>query len=100
MSIEDIERVLDETSEGLEKQNEIDALLGNNLSPEDLEEVETELEKIMAEENMSTKEPAVLSPTESISEVPSLPQVPDSPLPLHKGIENNQFSAFSVHYKL
>lgn len=77
MTIEDIEKILDETQEGIEKQREIDGLLSNNLSPEDLEEVETELEKIMAEENVVQKE-SPLSPADS--EVVTLPEVPETPI--------------------
>ena len=70
LSVEDIEKILEETKEGVDKQNEIDALLSNNLSPEDLEAVETELEKIMAEEHIAREE---LTPDEDLS----LPEVPD-----------------------
>jgi len=77
MTIEDIEKILEETHEGVEKQKEIDDLLSNNLSPEDLEEVETELEKIMAEENVEQKE-SPLSPADS--EVVNLPEVPETPI--------------------
>jgi charged multivesicular body protein 6 len=72
LSVEDIEKILEETKEGVDKQNEIDALLSNNLSPEDLEAVETELEKIMAEEHIAREE---LSPDDL-----SLPEVPDDPI--------------------
>jgi charged multivesicular body protein 6 len=72
LSVEDIEKILEETKEGVDKQNEIDALLSNNLSPEDLEAVETELEKIMAEEHIAREE---LTPDDL-----SLPEVPDDPI--------------------
>lgn len=77
MTIEQIEKILDETQDGIEKQREIDGLLSNNLSPEDLEEVETELEKLMAEENV-VQEESPLSPADS--EVVNLPEVPETPL--------------------
>ncbi|OXA59735.1 charged multivesicular body protein 6-A [Folsomia candida] len=79
MSIDDIEKILEETREGVDKQNEIDALLSGSLSPEDLEEVETELEKIMEEENIQMPKDVPLSPAES--EALSLPEVPETPLP-------------------
>lgn len=98
MTIEDIEKILDETQEGIEKQREIDGLLSNNLSPEDLEEVETELEKIMAEENVIQKE-SPLSPADS--EVVSLPEVPETPLaelepgkPIKKFIKRNELISY------
>lgn len=77
MTIEDIEKIMDETQEGIEKQREIDSLLSNNLSPEDLEEVETELEKIMAEGNV-TREESPMSPADS--NILNLPEVPETPL--------------------
>lgn len=83
MSIDDIEKILEETREGVDKQNEIDALLSGSLSPEDLEEVETELEKIMEEENIQMPKDVPLSPAES--EALSLPEVPETPLPEIQG---------------
>jgi len=83
MSIDQIEKILDETREGIEKQNEIDAILSGTLSPEDLEEVETELEKIMEEENIQVQRDVPLSPAES--EALSLPDVPETPLPEVQG---------------
>jgi charged multivesicular body protein 6 len=78
MSIEDVEKILEETREGVEKQKEIDDLLSTNLSPEDLEEVETELEQIMAEANVP-RDLSTLSPDSE--EVVSLPEVPETSLP-------------------
>ncbi|CAG7825880.1 unnamed protein product [Allacma fusca] len=78
MSIEDVEKILEETREGVEKQKEIDDLLSANLSPEDLVEVETELEKIMAEANVP-RDLSKLSPDSE--EVVSLPEVPETSLP-------------------
>ncbi|XP_050311168.1 charged multivesicular body protein 6-A [Anthonomus grandis grandis] len=50
MNIEEIERILDETKEAKEKQDEISNLLGGSLSEEDLESVEEEYAKILEEE--------------------------------------------------
>jgi charged multivesicular body protein 6 len=83
MSINEIEKILDETREGVEKQNEIDAILSGSLSPEDLEEVETELEKIMEEENIQVPKDVLLSPE---SEILQLPNVPETPLPEIQGM--------------
>jgi charged multivesicular body protein 6 len=92
LSVDDIERILDETREGVEKQQEIDALLSNNLSPEDLEAVETELEKIMAEENVTRAE---LSPDEDVS---SLPDVPVTPLPDISGTTTRLPMYYCIYY--
>ncbi|GBL99379.1 Charged multivesicular body protein 6 [Araneus ventricosus] len=49
LSIDDIERIMDETREGIEKQQEIDEILGGKLTDEDEEAVMDELESIIAE---------------------------------------------------
>ncbi|KAG7175535.1 Charged multivesicular body protein 6-like [Homarus americanus] len=50
LSVEDVERILDETQEAVEKQQEIDALLsGGLLTEEDETAVEEELDAIIAE---------------------------------------------------
>ncbi|KAF8793643.1 charged multivesicular body protein 6-A-like [Argiope bruennichi] len=49
LSIDDIERIMDETREGIEKQQEIDEILGGKLTDEDEEAVMNELESIIAE---------------------------------------------------
>jgi len=89
LSVDEVERILEETREGVEKQQEIDALLSNNLSPEDLEAVETEFEKILAEENMTREE---FSPEED-QEHPSLPDVPETPLPeiIGESMQDSQY---------
>lgn len=47
LSIDEIEKILDETREGIEKQREIDELISGQLSQEDEDEVEAELEAIL-----------------------------------------------------
>lgn len=67
MSIEDVERIMDETREGIEYQREIDELLSGSLTQEDEDAVLQELEEM-------TK-----SVTEKLPEVPTeepLPEVP------------------------
>lgn len=67
MSIEDVERIMDETREGIEYQREIDELLSGSLTQEDEDAVLQELEDM-------TK-----SVTENLPEVPTeepLPEVP------------------------
>jgi len=46
MSLEDVERIMDETKEAIEYQQEIDEALSGKLGSEDKKEVELELEKI------------------------------------------------------
>ncbi|KAL4717988.1 hypothetical protein ACJJTC_013028 [Scirpophaga incertulas] len=47
LSIDDIEKILDETKEGIEKQREIDELISGQLTEEDEDAVEAELEAIL-----------------------------------------------------
>lgn len=50
MDIDEIERILDETKEGVEKQQEIDSLISGTLTEEDEEGVLEELDKLIEEE--------------------------------------------------
>ena len=47
MSIEDVERIMDETAESVEYQQEIDAILAGGLSSQDEDDVLAELDAIM-----------------------------------------------------
>lgn len=80
-SIEEIEAILDDTKEAIDKQREIDALLSGQLSPEDEEDVFKELDELVAEED-AARLPEV--PKDNIKETDkiSLPDVPSAdPLP-------------------
>ena len=59
-SIGEIEQIMDDTSEAVEKQNEISAILSGQLSQEDEEDVLKELDDLMGSE-------------ENISELPEVP---------------------------
>ena len=49
LTIDEVERIMDETREGIEKQEEIDAILAAGvLSPEDEDSVAAELEELVA----------------------------------------------------
>lgn len=72
LSIDEIEKILDETKEGIEKQSEIDALISGQLTEEDEEEVEAELEAIL---DVKDQLPDV--PTENLPEVPEEEKVPE-----------------------
>ncbi|KAI5704599.1 hypothetical protein M8J76_015799 [Diaphorina citri] len=74
ISIEDVEKILDETRESIEKQREIDEMLQGVLTNEDEEDVEKEYEKMMAESLIPTPEPKV--PIAEPEEFASLPEVP------------------------
>ncbi|GFU33570.1 charged multivesicular body protein 6 [Nephila pilipes] len=78
LSIEDIERIMDETHEGIEKQQEIDDILGGKLTDEDEEAVLDELESIIAESLPTpVKEPIIVEGGEMITEEElNLPEIP------------------------
>ncbi|KAF7664478.1 hypothetical protein LDENG_00176690 [Lucifuga dentata] len=66
MSIEDVERILDETQEAIEYQQQIDEMLAGALSQEDEDAVLAELEAITQGEDVALPE----VPSEPIPEVP------------------------------
>lgn len=69
LSIDEIEKVMDETREGIEKQREIDEILSGELTENDENEVEAELDALLAAEV-----------EEKVPEVPKdiiLPDVPE-----------------------
>lgn len=78
MDIDEIERILDETKEGVEKQQEIDNLISGALTEEDEETVLAELDKLMEEE----KRDHIEYIDEDIAD--QLPEVPQDPLPEKK----------------
>ncbi|XP_017150328.2 charged multivesicular body protein 6-A [Drosophila miranda] len=51
LDINEVERIMDETREGIEKQQEIDAILTDALTPQDEEDVLAELDALDAEED-------------------------------------------------
>ncbi|XP_026056360.1 charged multivesicular body protein 6-like [Carassius auratus] len=63
MSIEEVERILEETQEAIEYQKQIDELLAGSLTPEDEDAVLAELEAIIQGEDIT------------------LPELPTDPLP-------------------
>ncbi|XP_037647062.1 charged multivesicular body protein 6-like [Sebastes umbrosus] len=70
MSIEDVERILDETQEAIEYQRQIDEMLAGALTQEDEDAVLAELEAITQGEDVALPE----VPTEPIPEVPEVPE--------------------------
>lgn len=72
MSIEDVERIMDETKEGIEYQKEIDELLSGSLTQDDEDAVLEELEALS--KGIEDELPTV--PTEEPQKEPELPEVP------------------------
>ncbi|CAL8303747.1 unnamed protein product [Merluccius merluccius] len=71
MSIDDVERIMDETQEAIEYQRQIDEMLAGSLTQEDEDAVLAELEAITQGEDMEL--PAV--PTEPLPELPEAASV-------------------------
>lgn len=69
LSIDEIEKVMDETKEGIEKQREINEILSGELTDKDESEVEAELDALLAAE-IEEKAPEV-------PEEVTLPEVPE-----------------------
>ncbi|XP_069689801.1 charged multivesicular body protein 6-A [Periplaneta americana] len=78
LNIDEVEKILDETREGVEKQREIDDLLTGALSVEDEDEVEEELERIIRAEMPEMPE---VPKEEPAAGEPLLPDVPTESVP-------------------
>ncbi|EDW79666.1 uncharacterized protein Dwil_GK17897 [Drosophila willistoni] len=64
LDINEVEKIMDETREGIEKQQEIDAILTDVLTTQDEEDVLAELEALEAEDDRTVELPEV--PTEDV----------------------------------
>ncbi|CAH0564662.1 unnamed protein product [Brassicogethes aeneus] len=71
LNVEDIERIMEETREGVEKQEEINAILSGNLTQEDEDAVEDELAEILKQEmpEIPTEKPDVIEEGEDVEMV-------------------------------
>lgn len=78
LSIDEIEKVMDETREGIEKQKELDTILSGELTQEDEVEVEAELDALL---NAEIKEAS----SKMVDEI-TLPEVPKDLPERRKGI--------------
>lgn len=98
LSIDDIEKVLDETREGIEKQQEIDEMLSGELTDNDESEAEAELDALLAAD--VEEKAAKVREDVTLPDVPqdvTLPEVPEG-LPEKK--KRNVFKLFSFIYLL
>ncbi|CAN8003180.1 unnamed protein product [Ixodes hexagonus] len=78
LSVDEIERIMDETQEGIEKQKEIDDLLSGQLTAEDDEAVLAELEALEAEEEAKAVLGLPNVPIDDMGE-PAKVGLPDTP---------------------
>ena len=97
LSIEEVEQIMDETRESIEKQNEIDALLHGVLDEEDEEAVMNELDDLIAEESIGNKENIKFA-DEDINVL--LPDVPEHELKKEKESEEKWLKNFPVNKAL
>lgn len=74
LNIDEIEKILDETKEGIEKQREIDELISGQLTEEDNEAIEAELESILDVKDQLPEVPADELPDEVEEKTPERPQ--------------------------
>ncbi|KAI8342378.1 Snf7 family [Chlamydoabsidia padenii] len=74
MSLEDVERLMDDTADAIAYQNEIDNLLSEQLTPEDEQEILDELQQLQLDE-LDANLPAVPENDLPVTE-PALPDVP------------------------
>lgn len=89
LDINEVEKIMDETREGIEKQQEIDAILTDVLTSEDEEDVLAELDALEAEEELQQRA--------------KLPDVPSDELPAkeeeQQEEEENEETATAVETK-
>ncbi|XP_053999600.1 charged multivesicular body protein 6 [Hylaeus anthracinus] len=76
LSIDEIEKVMEETNEGIEKQREINEVLLGALTQEDESEVEAELD-VLLDAEIKEKAPEVPKDVQEIPEDVTLPDVPE-----------------------
>ena len=72
-SIDEIERIMDETREGVEKQQEIDEILSGALSNQDEEDVLAELDSIIKEQSKDSVPTPAVPEEEKMDELPEVP---------------------------
>lgn len=85
LTIDEIERVLDETQEAVEKQQEIDAVLSGALTQQDEDDVMAELDRLVGEEESSSEKQGAAGDSEIV-----LPEVPSDELPEKRRKEANK----------
>lgn len=80
LNIDEIEKIMDETKEGIDKQKEIDELISGYMTTEDDEAIEAELESILDVADQLPDIPTDKIPEIQTDETPVKPQrVKDKP---------------------
>ena len=70
MSLEDVERIMEETREGIEYQQEIDSILSGELTAEDEEAIQAELDAIVDVEDVQLPDVPEPDIEEQLPDVP------------------------------
>lgn len=84
LSIDEIERVMDETKEGVEKQQEIDAILSGTLTEDDEDAVLAELDELVALEEADKEAPVDDDLSDKLPDVPT--DLPEKRRKAEKGL--------------
>mmetsp|Transcript_12438 Transcript_12438/g.18818 ORF Transcript_12438/g.18818 Transcript_12438/m.18818 type:complete len:230 (+) Transcript_12438:67-756(+) len=79
MSVEDVERLMEETREAREIENEISTLVAGEFTLADESELEAELEMIMARENAESERERTPEQNSQNTDI-SMPEVPTTPV--------------------
>lgn len=74
LNIDEIEKIMDETREGIEKQREIDEMISGQLTSEDDEAIEAELESILDVADQLPDVPEDKLPEAKAEDIPERPQ--------------------------
>lgn len=90
LSIEEIENIMEETAEGVEKQREIDSILTGVLTEQDEEDVLAELDALIGTEDKELDKKLPEVPADEDIVVENLPEVPDDELPAEKQKTSNK----------
>ncbi|CAE7524668.1 CHMP6, partial [Symbiodinium microadriaticum] len=84
MSVDDVERLLEESNEAIEIENEISALLAGQFSVQDESELEEELEALYAQEMGTSMTPTIAGDSKEGLSLPTVPNTPVLPtVPSH-----------------
>lgn len=94
LSIDEIERIMDETKEGIDKQQEIDSILSGSLTEEDEDAVMAELDELVASEEADKERDEHVTMDEDLSE--KLPDVPTDLPEKRRKAEKDKSSAKKI----
>ncbi|KAJ2945955.1 hypothetical protein O0L34_g4872 [Tuta absoluta] len=75
LNVDEVEKILEESREGIEKQREIDELISGQLTAEDEEDIEAELEEILDSQELDLPE----VPADKLPEVHEKEKVAEKP---------------------